>query len=566
MKRKIIFLLCILVVAAVLRLWHIGSVPISLDWDEAALGYNAYSILHTGKDEYGKSFPIVLESFGDYKPALYTYLIIPLLPVFDLSAIAVRLPSAICGILAVLLTYFLVQELLEKRENSRNETRNYADIIALVAAFLLAISPWSIQFSRVAFETNVGMFLNLAGILFFLKGLKKPLLFTFSSVFFALSIYVYQSEKLFVPLILLILISVFWKKLLKISKVKISVAIAVLFVLVLPMMLFILTNKDALARAQGVSFFNEKNEILKQDILRVQRDKQDHDLLGQLLDNRRIVYAKTILQAYLSHYDLNWWFITGDATARHHAPGMGLLYWIEFPFLFAGLYFLFFGKTFPIEKKTKIFLLLWFLAAPLPASITTGVPHAVRTENFLPTFQIFTALGVVGAFLLVNRNYELRIMKHGIRYIIYACFLLMFLFNFGYYLNQYFIQLNYYNAADWIDWYQELVNYIKPIQSHYRKIIVSNSGYMDQSYIYFLFYLKYDPSRYLAEGGTKIGGVERSGNSFANFEFRKFTYADENETPVLLVGSDLDFPQVYKQVKEIVLPDKTVVMRVVEKK
>ena len=70
-------LLFIFLLAGLLRLWGIGAVPVSLDWDEAALGYNAYSIYHTGRDEYGKFLPVILKSFDDYKPALYAYTIIP---------------------------------------------------------------------------------------------------------------------------------------------------------------------------------------------------------------------------------------------------------------------------------------------------------------------------------------------------------------------------------------------------------------------------------------------------------------------------------------------------------
>src|SRR5437667_4318474 len=109
-------ILLIIIIASVLRLWQIGQVPASLDWDEASLGYNAYSILQTGKDEYGKVLPVVLESFGDYKPALYAYLIIPFLNIFGLTEIAVRLPAALIGIIAVLLTYFLTKELLKRTD------------------------------------------------------------------------------------------------------------------------------------------------------------------------------------------------------------------------------------------------------------------------------------------------------------------------------------------------------------------------------------------------------------------------------------------------------------------
>ena len=112
-KRILILLAFIIIVASILRLWQLGKVPSSPDWDEVALGYNSYSIMQTGRDEYGKFLPIILRSFDDYKPALYSYLTIPSILIFGLNVFAVRLPSAIFGILAVIATYFLVKELME---------------------------------------------------------------------------------------------------------------------------------------------------------------------------------------------------------------------------------------------------------------------------------------------------------------------------------------------------------------------------------------------------------------------------------------------------------------------
>src|SRR3990167_6856775 len=114
MNLKTATLLLIVLLAVFLRFWQLGSVPPSPDWDEAALGYNAYSIMQTGKDEYGKFLPVILRSFDDYKPALYAYLIIPFIKIFDLNILAVRFPSALFGVIGVIFTYLLVKELFSK--------------------------------------------------------------------------------------------------------------------------------------------------------------------------------------------------------------------------------------------------------------------------------------------------------------------------------------------------------------------------------------------------------------------------------------------------------------------
>ena len=120
--------------------------PPSPDWDEVALGYDAYSIIHTGRDEFGKFLPVVLRSFDDYKPALYAYLSIPTVALLGLNVFAVRLPSAVSGIMSVLAVFFLIQELFR---NNR-----YKDYLAIAASFMLAISPWSIAVFSSGFRSQ----------------------------------------------------------------------------------------------------------------------------------------------------------------------------------------------------------------------------------------------------------------------------------------------------------------------------------------------------------------------------------------------------------------------------
>ena len=258
-----------------------GDIPPSINWDEASLGYNAYSILLTGRDEYGKILPIITQSLGDFKPALYIYLIIPFIKLIGLTEVAVRLPAAIFGVISVIATYFLVKELFKKES------------IALVSSFLLAISPWSIQFSRFASEAMVGLGLNLLMALFFLKGLRKPILLILSGIFGALSLYVYQSEKIFVPLFALVLVSVFYKQIIKVPKKYLIITILVGLIFTLPIVFATISDSDSLARAKGTSFINKPGGIYENRLVdRVLVDSERNDILGLVFDNRRVVYGK----------------------------------------------------------------------------------------------------------------------------------------------------------------------------------------------------------------------------------------------------------------------------------
>ncbi|MBI3342280.1 phospholipid carrier-dependent glycosyltransferase, partial [Candidatus Curtissbacteria bacterium] len=111
-----IYLLIVVLLGAVLRFYQLGSNPPGLNWDEAAIGYNAFSILHTGRDEYGKLLPLAFRSFDDYKPPLYIYLTVPSVFAFGLTNLAVRFPSVLFGVLTVPFTYLLVSTMLKNKK------------------------------------------------------------------------------------------------------------------------------------------------------------------------------------------------------------------------------------------------------------------------------------------------------------------------------------------------------------------------------------------------------------------------------------------------------------------
>src|SRR5918999_4071405 len=92
-----VLLVLIVSLALFLRVYKLADIPNGLKHDESAIGYNAYAILHTGKDEYGTPYPIYFKSFGDQKLPVYIYLTALSVAAFGLNEFAVRFPSAILG-------------------------------------------------------------------------------------------------------------------------------------------------------------------------------------------------------------------------------------------------------------------------------------------------------------------------------------------------------------------------------------------------------------------------------------------------------------------------------------
>lgn len=546
-KRPIILLVVILLIASFLRLYKLGQVPSSLNWDEVSLGYNAKSILETGKDEYGEFLPLVLRSYDDYKPALYVYTAIPFVGVLGLTEIAVRLPSAIAGILAVYIVYFLVQEILNRQKVEILGRGIESKTIALVTCFFLAISPWHIQFSRIAFESNVGLTINLLALTLFLKGLRKPWLLVLSFIFAASNMHMYQSDRVFTPLLFVALSLIFLKELLKLKKWFIASVIAAI-VVSLPLVVYILTNQNALLRAKGVSVFSEKQLVLRSSEKLVY-DKNTNNYFAMILDNRRVEFVKATIYGYISHFDLNWLFITGDI-ARHHAPDMGLLYLFELPFILIGFYQFIFLR---INIKYKLAFFAYFFLVPIPASITSGVPHAVRTLNFLWTFQLLTAIGFITTFVFIWKLFEEKRKLFYLSLPFSGIFSILIILNFSYYLNQYFVQQNYFNARDWLYGYKEAINYVDSIRENYDQVIVKNEVPFDQSYMFFLFYMNVDPKYYQENGGTYSGGFKEEHKGFYNLTFRPIS--NVNGKNILLIGERTAMPEKARIIKEIKYPN-----------
>src|SRR3989344_1527548 len=223
-------LIFILLLAIVLRFYKLGEVPPHLNWDEASNGYNAYSIIKTGRDEYGNFMPLTFKAFGDYNLALSVYILVPSIAVFGLNEFAFRFPSALLGTLTVLLTYFLTKQLF-KSGSSFIAHHSSQKNVALVAAFFLAISPWHLQFSRYDHEANFMISFAIIGftiLIYTLKKKKQALMLTTSAVFFGLALNSYQGSKIWIPLFILLVALFYLKELSKIWK-KLLVPTVILF-------------------------------------------------------------------------------------------------------------------------------------------------------------------------------------------------------------------------------------------------------------------------------------------------------------------------------------------------
>lgn len=526
MLRSRLVLIAILTVAAVLRLYQLGQNPPSLDWDETAHGYNAYSILKTGRDEYGYKFPLYFRSFDDYKPPIYTYLVVPSVAVFGLNDFAVRLPSAILGVLAVLFTYKMAYELFGKKE------------LALLAALFLAISPWHLQFSRVAFETNSATFWSVLGTWAFLKAInsqqaKLAAWMSLAALAFGANLFMYHNARVFIPIYTLALLILYRQKLL--SSIKYLIAPAAISGVFVILLIPIITSISGQLRYKGTTIFADVSPQYKASELIAQDEQSKQLTLGKIIHNRRLAYIPILIDNYLSHFRPTYLFLTADMD-RHHAPEIGLLYIWDLPFILAGIYFL---AKYDFDFKSKIIVFWWFLIAPVASSVTWGVPHSLRSEIYLPTYQIFTAIGILMLYKQIRQ-----------KKIFTAAAGILLLANFSFYLHQYYVHMPLEFSKAWLYGRREAAQFTESIKSNYDRVIVSTK--IEQPHEFWLYYLVYDPKKYQKEGGTASGGFLEDRNKFDKYLFRPIDYEKQRqEAKTLFVGSSKELPSGAKVLKTI---------------
>lgn len=497
-------LIIILTITAFFRLWNLGSVPPSTSMDEASIGYNAYSVLKTGGDEYGKLPLLSQRAYDDWRRSTYLFLTVPFIAVFGLSPVAIRLPATILSILTVWATYNIVFSLFSK--NSA-----FSQKIALTTAFLLAISPWHIYISRIGHESNAYLSFFIFGVLFFLQGEKNKSKsrLLLSMVFFVMSMISYYAGQVFIPLFLVILFLIFRKSLLSILGLsrKIFVILFIFFILLIPVFRGVF-SRDALVRFQGTSIFRPEahwQRLTKQKELRV-KAIENKDVIARILNSKYLFPFQVFIEGYTSHFKVEW-LTTNSFSEPFKIPRIGLLYTWEVPLIVVGIIVLLSNRM--IDSREKKLIFSWFFLSPLPAAIATQAPHAMRAYNLLPTWQIFAAVGLV---------YFLYKLKKLNIFIILA-FVFCTLISLTALYKNYFIVFPREQSGSFHYALSKTIPFVLSQQENYKKIFFSNKENLYQSYMLFLYYSRYDPFLYQKQGGTKSGGFEQT-HSFGKYEFK----------------------------------------------
>ncbi len=470
-----ICLLLIIILACFLRFYNLSSIPNGFSDDEAAFGYNAYSILKTGTDEWGKLLPITsFKSFGDYKLPVYFYLTSASILIFGLTEFAVRFPTAIFGVFSVIATFFLVKKIFDEK-------------VALLAAFLLAISPFHIFVSRHALESAVPIFFNLTAAVFFIRSFKEKKMIIPSMILFAINLYVYRSTWIFVPFYLLALLVLFKDELAKNIK-NLVLAIVIFAVLATPIAITAFTARGT-SRLRQIGITSQFNMIGLVNDVNYIKETCSNELpkyICTLTHNKYLALVAKYTANYTSHYSPQLLFISGSPDGEQMVKGRGFLYFFQLPFIIVGIIFM--GKN---RKSVQSRIILpWLLIYPL-ASASTGFETPGRQAIAMPVWEIITATGVF-CVLDYLKQWKNWVFKASFIF----CFTVILIFQFGKFVVDYFYIYPQTSGKYFRYGYNNLFSYLKTQENNYDKIVISNKLDASHQYIFLLFYSKVDPKQY----------------------------------------------------------------------
>jgi len=363
--KKNIILILILIIGTFLRLYQLNNNPSGFFCDEAAIGYNAYSLITTGHDEWNQKWPMFFKSFGEYKSPIMTYSTIPFVAILGLNEFSVRLTSVFWGIVGIYAIYLLGQTAYNKK-------------IGLLSALFLSISPWHIHFSRVSLEgLTPYLSFTMLGVFYWLLYLKKTKLKdgVKASIFLVLATYSYFPARIFIPLFGLTILVFSLKTILK--QKKHLIILALLTAILMAPLIFHIILGPGLSRWEMVKGeYNFKN-----------------------------LYSK-----YFTYFSYDYLFAKGDIDfknqfiTRHSIRGLGQLYLFQLPLLFFGLI-----KIFRSIKKSKFsaIILFWLILYPIPDLFTAQTnPYATRSIIGVIPFQIISSLGLLFIINYFKQHYS----------------------------------------------------------------------------------------------------------------------------------------------------------------
>ena len=493
--RQRIFFLIILFFAFVSRFVLLSKIPSELNRDEASVGFNAYSLLKTRKDEHAAGpWPMVFRAFGDNKIPGYIYMVAPLIKVFGLNAFTVRFPSALFGSLTIAASYFFIKELFPKKK-----------YLSLIFPFLLTVSPFHLHYSRQQFETTVALFFTLTGLTFLLKARKKISFLFLSLVFFVTSFFIYNTPLFIVPPLCLFTFFIFRKKYFQFKKSKLMVFLFLVLLGLGWLGYWNLAKEGNMGRA-NTTFFGQEGMIEEINYNTVLLHSKGIPIIfSRVINNKLVYWLGSFFENYAAAFNLKFIFYTSDNNFWHSISqlGYGNLLPIFIPFMILGFIYLIKDGN----SKTSHWLFGFLLISAIGNGLTIDSPILTRLLLFHLALVLFMAIGLEQFCFKSSKKLKFKNIVLSI----------VLFFSISRYLINYFIvfPVRLHNVY-WLPGIREVCLYIKENQADYDYFIFDKE--IELGYIFPAFYLPFEPADF--QTGAQRGGIGMDKvASFKNFYF-----------------------------------------------
>jgi len=463
-KRSLSFLILIVILGAALRFAFLSKMPPSLNWDEVSQGYNAYSVLKTGMDQWGQKFPIFnFRAYGDYPTTLNLYLTIPFIVIFGLTDFAIRFPHALLGTLTLISIFFLTWGVTKNKN------------ISLLTSLLAAIGPWYVFTSRFVLQSNLSVFLLITSLAFFVNRDRFKNFSLISYFLLLLTLFSYHTTRIFSPIFLLGGLFIYKP----VSK-RIWLSVLLFFALAGA----ILFNSGSRARGQ-VLFLVDQGAVNR--IIELRKASKLPGVITRLVYNRPVYFVENFAKNYVTYFSPKFLFINGGTQYQFSIPGTGLIYLVNLPLFYIGLYLLI-KKS--LNSKPYSLFLLWLMIAPIPASLTNESYAVVRATTMLPIPEIVISLAAIEIVSKFKKDYW--------KILIPIYFIALFIGLTDIVIKYSTVYKTGYSSS-WQYGYKEAVSIAKDNYSKYDKIIVTKK--YGEPHEYFLFFMGYSPEKYLNDPG-----------------------------------------------------------------
>lgn len=492
--RDILIISLIFLVSLFTLSYKLESTPNGIYVDEAVSGFNAYSVLKTGKDEYGKKFPIAFRFFGSYSPPLYVYLTTIPVFIFGLNEYSVRIISVISASLFIFILFGFLKDM------------KFDSKVIPLLLLLFIITPWNFLYGRAGYELYLGFFLFSLGAFLLWKSSEKKIFLPIGLAIFSISTYASHPQIYSVPIFILGFLLLFKE----INKKYLTIGLIIALIIQVPHLILLNTN----------AFLN-KNDLFYLNEISLASGKIPLPLYISV----PISFLFSFLARVVSYISLNSLFFFPDPDPQRSMPEISVFYnWMMIPFVTG--FFAIFSKM----NKFSKFLILLISSTIIPASLTRDPFSTQRALGLLLPFFLIICIGISRIYLRI-----------GLRKFI-ATFLFVFGFSIILLWRSYFVLLPAERAKDWSYGYKTLAQFIaKNPESRF----VIDQNRLKPSYIEIAFYNKTEPLLLQQSTDHKIREDYYNNSNFnpnynfENIEIRGIDWKEDIYKDQILIGDEL---------------------------